>query len=163
MQKKSLDSGLSSTVEEQKRTILKLEGDLLEQRLQLKAFEQWPSMVAELEVKLRSLSDDKTSLETQQKTMQDEINQYKKLTESLKNKIRELTAKSGGDSKDFMDTFEEVMQEEMMTMKSAFETKLRLAKEDADKMSRRHQQEILRMQSSSPFTLLNRSNPSSSK
>ena len=163
MQKKSLDSNLSSTVEEQKKTIMKLEGDLLEQRLQLKAFEQWPGMVAELEVKLRALADEKSQLELNQKSMQDEILHYKKLTENLKAKLRELSAKAGSDGKDFMDTFEEVMQEEMMTMKSAFETKLRLAKEEADRMSKRHQQEILRMQSSSPLGLLTRSNPTSSK
>ena len=163
MQKKSLDSNLSSTVEEQKKTIMKLEGDLLEQRLQLKAFEQWPGMVAELEVKLRALADEKSQLELNQKSMQDEILHYKKLTENLKAKLRELSAKTGSDGKDFMDTFEEVMQEEMMTMKSAFETKLRLAKEEADRMSKRHQQEIMRMQSSSPLGLLTRSNPTSSK
>lgn len=163
MQRKSLDSNLSDTVEQQKRTILKLEGDLLEQRLQLKAFEQWPSMVAELEVRLRASSDEKTQLELQQKAMQEEIAHYKKLTDSLKSKLKDLTAKSGGDSKDFMDTFEEVMQEEMMTMKSAFENKLKQAREEADRMSKRHQQEILRMQTTSPLGLLNRTNPSSNK
>lgn len=163
MQKKSMDSKLSDTVEEQKRTILKLEGDLLEQRLQLKAFEQWPVMVAELEGRMRTLADEKAQLESNQKSMQEEVAHYKKLTDNLKSKLRELTEKSGGDSKDFMDTFEEVMQEEMMTMKSAFEARLRQARDEADKMSKRHQQEINRMQSSSPFALLTRSNPTSSK
>ena len=35
-----------------------------------------------------------------------ELESYKKMSESLKNKIRELSSKDG-DSKDFMDSFEE--------------------------------------------------------
>ena len=48
------------------------------------------------------------------------------------------------------------MQEEMMTMKAAFESKLRLAKEEADANSRKHQQEILRMTAASPYAALAR-------
>ena len=39
----------------------------------------------------------------------------------------------------------------MMTMKAAFETKLRLAREEADASSRKHQQEIIRMHATSPY------------
>jgi len=49
-----------------------------------------------------------------------------------------------------------VMQEEMMTMKTAFEAKLRLAKEEAEASSRKHQQEILRMSAASPYAALAR-------
>ena len=49
-----------------------------------------------------------------------------------------------------------VMQEEMMTMKNAFEAKLRLAKEEAEASSRKHQQEILRMSAASPYAALAR-------
>jgi hypothetical protein len=49
-----------------------------------------------------------------------------------------------------------VMQEEMMTMKTAFEAKLRLAKEEAEASSRKHQQEILRMSAVSPYAALAR-------
>jgi hypothetical protein len=48
------------------------------------------------------------------------------------------------------------MQEEMMTMKTAFEAKLRLAKEEAEASSRKHQQEILRMSAASPYAALAR-------
>lgn len=43
-----------------------------------------------------------------------------------------------------------------MTMKTAFEAKLRLAKEEAEASSRKHQQEILRMSAVSPYAALAR-------
>jgi len=42
----------------------------------------------------------------------------------------------------------QVMREEMMAMKGAFEGKLRLAREEAEKLSQRHREEMLRMQES---------------
>ena len=65
-------------------------------------------------------------------------------------KIRDMGAGSK-ESRDFLDTFEEVMRDEMSAMKSAFELKLRLAREEADASTRRHQQEIARMQTASPY------------
>ena len=58
----------------------------------------------------------------------EELDSYKKLTEKLKLKIRDMGAGSK-ESKDFLDTFEEVMRDEMSAMKAAFEMKLRIAKE----------------------------------
>jgi chromosome segregation ATPase len=87
----------------------------------------------------------------------EEIKQYKRLTDTLKDKIKEMGSSRGSqDAKDFLDSFEEVMREEMLTMKGAFETKLRLAKEAADATSRRHQQEILRIHTSSPYSTIKR-------
>ena len=78
------------------------------------------------------------------------MDSYKKLTEKLKLKIRDMGAGSK-ESKDFLDTFEEVMRDEMSAMKAAFEMKLRVAKEEADATTRRHQQEIARIQTTSPY------------
>merc|ERR1712216_242474 len=76
---------------------------------------------------------------------------YKKMCESLKNKIRELSSKDG-DSKDFMDSFEEVMQDEMYTMKLAFEAKLKCKSDEVAALAQRHALEISRIQaSSSPY------------
>ena len=68
------------------------------------------------------------------------------MTEELKKKLRELGGKSGADAKDFLDSFEEVMKEEMMTMKTAFETRLKVAKAESDEVARRHANEIRNLQ-----------------
>jgi hypothetical protein len=80
----------------------------------------------------------------------EELGSYKKLVESLKAKIKDM-GQGSKDSKDFLDTFEEVMREEMLTMKAAFETKLRAAKDEAEATSKRHQMEISRLVSASPY------------
>jgi len=82
------------------------------------------------------------------KELQSENENYKKMIDSLKAKIKDLSSSSGKDSKDFMDTFEEVMREEMSAMKSAFELKLRAAKEDNENTSKRYQREISLLKSS---------------
>jgi DNA repair exonuclease SbcCD ATPase subunit len=121
----------------------------------LKSLDKWPAALAALEEKLTVAVQDKTRAETTAVSAKEEVGHYKKLTETLKQKLREL---GGGtaDSKEFLDSFEEVMKEEMMTMKAAFETKLRMAREEADATSKRHQQEITRMHNTSPYAALNR-------
>jgi hypothetical protein len=59
-------------------------------------------------------------------------------------KLKKLSAQDT--TKDFADTFEEVMREEMMAMKTAFEAKLRVAVEERDTATRRHQTELHRLQ-----------------
>lgn len=145
---------LKTTVEEQKKTITRLEGDLIDYRAQLRTFETWPALVGELEVKLRNLTEEKNRYQSLHKTSEEEVLHYKKLTETLKAKIKSIGDGHNVDTKDYLDTFEEVMKEEMMVMKSAFEAKLKSAKEDAEALARRHQQEIVRMQSLSPFPSL---------
>lgn len=129
--------------------------ELLETQSNLRALDKWPAMLAALEEKLQTAMQDKARAETTAVSAKEEVGHYKKLTETLKQKLRDLSDGSG-DNKEFLDTFEEVMKEEMMTMKSAFETKLRIAREEADANSKRHQQEIIRMQSTSPYVALNR-------
>jgi hypothetical protein len=61
--------------------------------------------------------------------------------------MRKLKKLSSQDtSRDFAETFEEVMREEMMAMKTAFEAKLKLAVEERDTATRRHQTELLKLQ-----------------
>ena len=93
--------------------------------------------------------NEKASFETQVRFFKSEVEAYKQLNDKLKDKIRSMGT-GYKDNKDFLDTFEEVMREEMMTMKSAFEMKLKNAKEDAENISRRHRQEIQRLQSVTP-------------
>lgn len=59
-------------------------------------------------------------------------------------KLRELSNKEN--KRDFTDTFEEVMREEMMAMKTAFELKLKVATEERDIATRRHQNELQKLQ-----------------
>lgn len=96
----------------------------------------------------------KMKLENALTTSQEETTSYKRLTEELKRKLRELGSKSGTDAKDFLDTFEEVMKEEMMSMKGAFESRLKRAQAESDETARRHANEIRNLQAlnSSPST-----------
>ncbi len=77
--------------------------------------------------------------------MTEELNNYRTLNEQLKQKIRDMSGNDSRDSKEFLDTFEEVMRDEMMAMKCAFENKLKFAKEAADLLSKKHQELISRM------------------
>jgi chromosome segregation ATPase len=129
--------------------------ELQEAQANLKQLEKWPAMLAALEERLNTAVQDKTRAEAVSVSAKEEVTHYKKLTETLKQKLRDLGGATA-DNKEFLDTFEEVMKEEMMTMKAAFETKLRLAREEADATSKRHQQEIVRMQATSPYVALNR-------
>ena len=86
---------------------------------------------SELEIKFKASEDARIKNDFKVKEVTEELSSYKVLCEKLKQKIRDM---SGKDSKtqDFLDSFEEVMRDEMMTMKLAFETKLKQAKEEAD-------------------------------
>ena len=110
--------------------------------------EKLPAIIAELELKLRKSEDEKFEISGQLRDTKEELVSYKKLTENLKKKLREL---SSGSNQEFMDSFEEVMRDEMMTMKGAFEAKLRSNKEDAEAISKRHAQEIQRIYNASPL------------
>ena len=121
--------------------------------------ERLPPALAELESANRNLQANVMVLTNDAVVSNEEINGHKKINESLKQKIRDLSNKQGSSEKDFLDSFEEVMQDEMYTMKQAFESKLKAKAEEASAMSNRHQLEINRMQASaSPYssTLLRR-------
>jgi polyribonucleotide nucleotidyltransferase len=128
-----------------------------EQNLLLKenSSTQYEAYTKELEEKVATLTKDKENLTFQFTNSALECKQYKQLTEKLKQKIKDLSNQVGGGNgkdKDFLDTFEEVMQEEMLTMKIAFEAKLKAAKDESDALSKKHQQEIARLHvSASPF------------
>lgn len=80
--------------------------------------------------------------------------------EKLKSKLKQalLNAESGhsprGGGRSYNDTFEEVMQEEMSSMKKAFEVKLQMAKLEREEISRRHQMEIQKLSNSTSATRL---------
>jgi hypothetical protein len=133
---------LLTEFQEAQRTVLELQ--------------KWPAIANDAENRLVTANTAKDRAETAALSAKEEVAHYKKLTETLKQKLRDLGAAGGGD-KEFLDSFEEVMKEEMMTMKAAFESKLRLAREEADATSKKHQQEIVRMNATSPYAALARS------
>lgn len=156
--------------QEQRQKIIYLENELNNMKLSAnsaKSLENYQILVNELETKIRSLEIEKLKLENLKDTQTMENKQYQSMIEKLKDKIKDLSMKStsgkgntttaGGNNNEFFDTFEEVMKEEMMTMKMAFEAKLKAAKDEADALSKKHQQEIQRIQASaSPFNSLKR-------
>lgn len=89
--------------------------------------------------------------------LNEEINNCNKINEKLKQKLRDFSQKSNGNAssqQDFLDSFEEVMKDEMMAMKVAFENKLKIAKEEANEMSRKHYEKIQSLQASNSSSLL---------
>ena len=77
--------------------------------------------------------------------LEQELQEYKSLTDKLKQKIRDITPL---DKRELLDSFEEVMQDEMMTMKAAFENKLKIAKGELENLSKKHQNDIQRIKES---------------
>lgn len=78
-----------------------------------------------------------------------EARNLERLVETYKQQLREAPTKDG---RQFGDSFQEVMQDEMMTMKMAFEAKLRAARDEVEAVSRKHQGEIQRIQAKSAAT-----------
>ena len=103
-------------------------------------------LALQLTAKLATVQEKNCELEAELKNSRETIEMYKTNCESLKQKIKQL----GSGNNDFMDTFEEVMREEMQAMKTAFENKLRLAKEDNELSAQRHRQAIQNLMAMSP-------------
>lgn len=122
----------------------------------------WSYAVKLLEEKNRTITTEKILYENRHHSSQKELEEYKLLNQTLKNRLKDLIHKQGNsegnnkNNKEFLDSFEEVMQDEMMTMKAAFEAKLQAAKNAAEELSKKHAIEIVRIQSStSPFPITN--------
>lgn len=92
-----------------------LETELCELKHRLLEFDKLAEALAQAEDQLRVASSEKAQLVHSTKGLEKELQQYKTLTEVLKEKVREMgRVGNTSDSKDFLDTFEEVMREEMM-------------------------------------------------
>ncbi len=136
--------------------VMKLEADRQMAQLQFKDNNDKMLLVlATMEEQVRLLNLENAQLVSTVNASKGELGQYHKLVESYKKQLKDLCSGRNNSEKRFLDSFEEVMQEEMMTMKSAFEAKLRAAQEDAEVLSRKHQLEMSRLQNKSPYSLLN--------
>lgn len=147
------DSELQKKLTTAQEMLEQLQSELASMARRSLELERLPPLLSELEIKFKASEDSRLKNDFKVKEVTEELGSYKALCEKLKQKIRDM---SGKDSKtqDFLDSFEEVMRDEMMTMKMAFEAKLKQAKEEADANSRRHQEEISRLSSGSPYLSL---------
>jgi len=118
-------------------TISELTGDLARAHRRIKDLEKVVESVVDIEARLSLAEEAKASLKIQLQEACDQNEAERKISESLKAKLRELSSK-GGKDKDFLDSYEEVMRDEMLSMKEAFERKLRAVKDEADASSRRN-------------------------
>lgn len=150
--KKHIDTneGVIKELEDERDKNRKISSELAASSVQVAYLENYKEQISKLEQTIISNQFEadsvKMKLENRVLESQEEATNYKRLTEELKKKLRELGGKSGADAKDFLDSFEEVMKEEMMTMKTAFETRLKVAKAESDEVARRHANEIRNLQ-----------------
>ena len=121
-------------------TISELSSDLARAQRRIKDLEKVADSVVDIEARLRQAEEAKASLQGRLSEATQESEANARTCESLRAKLRELSAR--GKDRDFLDSYEEVMRDEMMTMKDAFERKLRLAKEEAEASSRRNSELI---------------------
>ena len=151
---------LQNQLKDANNTIEQLQNELYLQKRQIIDLEKLPLQIMKLEQAMAIITEEKGKCESTIVGQNEEIKQYQKLTDTLKDKIKEMGLRNntGTETKDFLDTFEEVMRDEMLTMKNAFEAKLKAAKEMAEATSKRHQQEILRIHSGTPYSKLNKLN-----
>jgi hypothetical protein len=133
--------------------IIELQTELVNAARKTLELERLPPQLEQEETKRRKAEEDKITAESTLTELREELKQYKHLNESLKEKMREIAGAKDASSKDFLDSFEEVMQDEMLAMKGAFEAKLKCKTEEANAMSLRHRQEIQRLAANaSPYT-----------
>eukprot|EP01039_Chlorochromonas_danica_P008612 gene8612-9491_t len=159
---------LEDEIESWKKKAKDIQDELeeLQSKQQMKAVVDNSSeqMILTLEEQIRILNGENVRLTTTVTSQKEEIIQYKKLMENYKNKMKELSSSSTQNKENnFFDSFEEVMQEEMMTMKIAFEAKLKAARDETELLAKKHQQEIGRLQQTrSPYSFFNNGLASSS-
>jgi hypothetical protein len=122
------------------KTISDLSADLGKAHRRIFDLEKVVDSVADIEARLRLAEDAKFSTQGRLDQALQEVDGLTKLTESLKGRLRDLSSRPT--DREFLDSYEEVMRDEMLTMKSAFENKIRLVKEEAEAASKRHNEMI---------------------
>ncbi len=147
---KKLAQDRASVNDGDKQKISELQAELAVEKRKTGQLDVLAGRIAELEVSLSTSIREMTSLGTKLRQGEEENKALKKLVDTLKERIRKMSTGDDMSTQDFLDSFEEVMREEMMAMKGAFEKKLRLAKEEADELSKKHREELNRMTQSSP-------------
>jgi site-specific recombinase len=71
--------------------------------------EKWPGVVNTIEERMNILLNERANLESIANNAKEEVKQYKKLTETLKDKMKKMS-NNNSDTKQFLDSFEEGMR-----------------------------------------------------
>ena len=144
---------LKERAEDAERRLGEANVELALEKRRSQGVDELAGRIAELEVSLSTSLREMKGLHTQLEGAKQEKKTLSKLVETLKTRIRDMSGKDSS-QREFLDSFEEVMREEMMAMKSAFETKLKLARDEADALSQTHREEMHRMRESNSRTRL---------
>lgn len=134
--------------------IVELQTELVNAARRTLELERLPLQLEQEQNRARSFEEQTIKVQGALSGKEEECKQYQQLNEALKSKLRDMSGKDAS-SREFLDSFEEVLQDELMAMKSAFESKLKHKSEEADALSSRHRQEIQRLSANaSPYTRL---------
>lgn len=134
--------------------IVELQTELVNAARRTLELERIPLQLEQEQARSRTFEEGNIKLQTALTSKEEECKQYRSLNDTLKNKLRDMSGKDAS-AREFLDSFEEVLQDEMMAMKSAFELKLKHKSDEVDAMSTRHRQEIQRLSANaSPYTRL---------
>lgn len=112
--------------------------------------EKAKTSVEELEKKNVAAEHKNIELKGSVDCLKSDMAALEKMNQNLMDTIKKMT--NDASKNDFADTFEEVMREEMMAMKGAFEEKLKIARQQTEAMSRKRQSEISRIEGSRSST-----------
>jgi chromosome segregation ATPase len=156
-EKRKEESAAATQNQENLDQIEQLKAQLADALKKLSSSQSSANEVVLLMAKLSESETENRNLKFEVGELTEEVKSLKNLSDQLKQKIREMA----GNDTSFLDSFEEVMKDEMMAMKWAFEAKLRVAKEKCDAMAQRHQKEIQALRESSSLPLLGLSGKSS--
>lgn len=99
-----------------------------------------------LEKRCSAAEDKNIELNGSLECLKSDLAALEKMNQTLMETIKKMTNQAS--KNDFADTFEEVMREEMMAMKMAFEEKLKIARQQTEAMSKKRQSEINRIEGS---------------
>jgi hypothetical protein len=137
------DATMSDKLDAANELLEQLQSELASMTRRSMELEKLPPIITECESRLRESEEQRYRIDSKNNEITTEMIALKKTNEKLIQKIRDMSVKNN-DAKDFLDSFEEVMRDEMTAMKEAFEAKLKAAKDDQLALSRRHQDEINR-------------------
>jgi len=99
---------LQLKLEESEESNRQLKSKLVTSEKKLIELEKWPGVVNTIEERMNILLNERANLESIANNAKEEVKHYKKLTETLKDKMKKMSNNSS-DTKQFLDSFEEGM------------------------------------------------------
>lgn len=148
--KERASSARQELIEDYEGKIQKFRADSARVASMKRQMEKATAKSSELEKRCSTLEEKNLSLSSTVDSLKSDLIAQEKINKNLLNTIKKMSDDSN--KNDFADTFEEVMREEMMAMKQAFETKLKIARHENEILTRKHQTEISRIETSQSTT-----------